>query len=51
MLLGAFRPQTTPEDKKVTGSQDDGFVGVLKNILVGCAKNKNYQKSHNLSGC
>jgi hypothetical protein len=25
--------------KKVTTSQDDGPVGVLKNILVGCAKN------------
>jgi hypothetical protein len=26
--LGAFRPQTAPEDKKVTGSEDDDFVGV-----------------------
>jgi len=25
-------------------------VGVLKNILVGCTKNKRNQKSHNLSG-
>jgi hypothetical protein len=40
MLMGAFRPQTTTEDmqkhekiEKVTGSQDDDFVGVLtKNI-------------------
>jgi hypothetical protein len=36
MLSGAFRPQTTPEDKKVTNSQDDDFVGVLmKNIQTG----------------
>jgi hypothetical protein len=26
MLLRAFRPQTTPEDKKVTTAQDDDFV-------------------------
>jgi hypothetical protein len=38
------------EIKKVTASQDDGLVGVLKNILVGCTKNKRNQKSHNLSG-
>jgi hypothetical protein len=25
MFLGAFRPQTAPEDKKVSGSQDDDF--------------------------
>jgi hypothetical protein len=40
-------------------AQDDGFVGglktfrlavILKNVLVGCAKNKNCQKSHSLSG-
>ena len=30
MLLGALRPQTTPEDKKVTNSQDDGFAGGLE---------------------
>jgi hypothetical protein len=35
--------------EKVTGSQDDGLVGVLKNILVGYTKNKKNQKSHNLS--
>jgi len=36
MLLGAFRPQTTPEDKKVTNSEDMygaapttlGFMGI-----------------------
>jgi hypothetical protein len=30
-------------------AQDDGLVGVLKSIPVGCAKNKKNQKSHNLS--
>jgi hypothetical protein len=30
MLLGAFRAQTTAEDKKVTNSQDDDFVGGLE---------------------
>jgi hypothetical protein len=32
-------------DQKVTTSQDDDLVGVLKNTLVGCAKNqKNHQQ-------
>jgi len=30
--------------EKVTGSQDDGLMGVLKNILVGFTKNKRNQK-------
>jgi hypothetical protein len=30
--------------------EDDGLVGVLKNILVGCTNNRRNQKSHNLSG-
>jgi hypothetical protein len=38
------------EIEKVKGSQDDGLVGVSKNIPVGCAKNKKNQKSHILSG-
>jgi hypothetical protein len=32
------------------GRQDDGLVGVLKNLLVGCVKTTKNQKSHNLSG-
>jgi hypothetical protein len=36
--------------KKVTIAQDDGLVGVLKNIPVGCAKKQESQKGHSLSG-
>jgi hypothetical protein len=43
-------PKTT-EIKKVTTSQDDGLVGVLKNIPLRCTKNKRNQKrSQPLSG-
>jgi hypothetical protein len=38
MLFGAFRPQIYKGNQKVTGSQDDDFVGVLKkNIPIKLA--------------
>jgi hypothetical protein len=39
--MGALR---TRKIKKVTTSQDDGLVGVLKNISVGYAKRKKIKK-------
>jgi hypothetical protein len=66
MLLGAFHPQTTTEDNKVTNSersasqiyrvtrrsvaQDDGFVGGMKYNWLAMQKPPQDRKNHRLSG-
>ena len=48
-VLRLRAPSAVSRDKAVRRfAQDDGLVGVSKNIPVGCAKNKKNQKSHDL---